>query len=102
MLLFPCSPLLSGAAIYAFETVSVPMGTIGAWSILDRLFCWLLFAFLHACIGRFTKNHQSFIISLYDNICCAYFDDVPFVVLLVVVDISSLCPLSDWSAFGAK
>jgi hypothetical protein len=34
--------------------------------------------FFFACIGRFTKNHQPFIISLYDNICCTYFDDVPF------------------------
>jgi hypothetical protein len=31
-----------------------------------------------ACTGRFTKNHQPFIISLYNNICCTYFDDVPF------------------------
>jgi hypothetical protein len=47
--------------------------------------------FLLACIGRFTKNHWPFIISLYDDICCAYFEDVPFVVLLVAVDI---CPLA--------
>jgi hypothetical protein len=30
--------LLSSVAIFAFETVLVPMGTIEAWSILDRLF----------------------------------------------------------------
>jgi hypothetical protein len=34
--------------------------------------------FLLACIGRFTKNYRPFVISLYDDICCAYFDDVPF------------------------
>jgi hypothetical protein len=38
LLLFPCSPLLLSVAIFAFETVSAPMGTIEAWSILDRLF----------------------------------------------------------------
>jgi hypothetical protein len=39
--LFPCSLLLSGSATCAFETVSVPMGTIGAWSVSGRLLCWL-------------------------------------------------------------
>jgi hypothetical protein len=34
--------------------------------------------FFFASMGRFTKNHQPFIISLYDDICCTYFDDVPF------------------------
>jgi hypothetical protein len=38
LLPFPCSPLLLSVAIFAFETVSVPMGTIEAWSILDQLF----------------------------------------------------------------
>jgi hypothetical protein len=33
--------------------------------------------FFLACVGRSTKNHRPFIISLYDDICCAYFDDVP-------------------------
>jgi hypothetical protein len=42
LLLFACSPFLSGAAIYAFETMSVPMGTIGAWSILGWLLLYLL------------------------------------------------------------
>jgi hypothetical protein len=28
------------------------------------------------CLGRFTKNHRPFIILLYNDICCAYFDDV--------------------------
>jgi hypothetical protein len=31
-----------------------------------------------ACIGRFTKNYRPFFIFLYDDICCAYLDDVPF------------------------
>jgi hypothetical protein len=67
--------------------------------------------FFLAYIDRFTKNHRPFIVSLHDNICCAYFDDVPFcmttsvvpilimspfVVLLVAIDIFSLCPLPDW------
>jgi hypothetical protein len=30
------------------------------------------------CVGRFTKNHRSFIIFLYDDIYCTYFDDVLF------------------------
>jgi hypothetical protein len=30
------------------------------------------------CVGRFTKNHRPFIIFLYDDICCTYFDDVLF------------------------
>jgi hypothetical protein len=64
------------------------MGTIGAWSILARLFDGSRVSFF-ACIGRFTKNHQSFITFLYDNICCTYFDDIPFVALLVAV---SICP----------
>jgi hypothetical protein len=52
------------------------MGTIGAWSILDRLFCSRTFFFV--CVGRFTKNHRPFIILLYDDICRSYFNDVPF------------------------
>jgi hypothetical protein len=36
---FSGSPLLLGAAIFGFAIVSIPMGTIGAWSILGRLFC---------------------------------------------------------------
>jgi hypothetical protein len=35
---FPGSPSLLGAVIFAFGTVSIPMGTIEACSILDRLF----------------------------------------------------------------
>jgi hypothetical protein len=31
--------LLLGAVIFAFAIVSIPMDTIGAWSILDQLFC---------------------------------------------------------------
>jgi hypothetical protein len=31
-----------------------------------------------ACTSRFTKNHRAFIISLYNDICCTYFDDVTF------------------------
>jgi hypothetical protein len=34
----PGSPLLLGAVISAFGIVSIPLGTIEAWSILDRLF----------------------------------------------------------------
>jgi hypothetical protein len=34
--------------------------------------------FFFVCVGRFTKNHRSFIIFLYDDICCTYFDDVLF------------------------
>jgi hypothetical protein len=33
------SPLLLGAVIFAFKIASIPMGTIGAWSILNRSFC---------------------------------------------------------------
>jgi hypothetical protein len=36
---------------------------------------------------------------LYDDMCCTYFDDVLFVVLLVAVGI---CPLPDWSAFATE
>jgi hypothetical protein len=35
---FPGSPSLLGTVIFAFGTVSISMGTIDAWSILDRLF----------------------------------------------------------------
>jgi hypothetical protein len=35
---FPSSLLLLGVVIFAFGTVSIPLGTIEAWSILDRLF----------------------------------------------------------------
>jgi hypothetical protein len=52
------------------------MATIGAWSILGRLFCWCSRVFFLACIGRFTKNRQPFIVSLYDDIWCAYFQVV--------------------------
>jgi hypothetical protein len=34
--------------------------------------------FFFACISRLTKNHRPFIIFLYDDICCTYFDDVLF------------------------
>jgi hypothetical protein len=34
----PGSPSLLGVVISAFGTVSIPLGTIEAWSILDRLF----------------------------------------------------------------
>jgi hypothetical protein len=34
--------------------------------------------FLFASIGRFTKNHWPFIIFVYDDICRAYLDYVPF------------------------
>jgi hypothetical protein len=74
-LLFPGSLSLLGAVIFAFAIVSIPMGTIGAWSILDRLFnVSRIFSF--ACVGRFNKNHRPFIIFLYDDICCAYFYNV--------------------------
>jgi hypothetical protein len=36
---FPGSPLLLSVVIFAFATASIPMGTIGAWSILNRPFC---------------------------------------------------------------
>jgi hypothetical protein len=48
---FPGSHLLSGAVIFAFAIALIPMGTIGAWSILNRPFCWqryLLFLFVLA------------------------------------------------------
>jgi hypothetical protein len=35
---FSGSLLLFGAVIVAFGTVSIPLGTIEAWSILDQLF----------------------------------------------------------------
>jgi hypothetical protein len=34
--------------------------------------------FFFVCVGRFTKNHQPFVIFLYDDICCYYFDEVSF------------------------
>jgi hypothetical protein len=55
--------------------------------------------FFFGCVGRFAKNHRPFIISLYDNICSTYFDDVLFVVLSVA---AGICPLPDWSALEAE
>jgi hypothetical protein len=71
------SPLLSSIVIFAFGTVSIPMVTIEACSILDRLFDGSRI-FFFVCVGRFTKNHRPFIIFLYDDIYCTYFDDVLF------------------------
>jgi hypothetical protein len=34
--------------------------------------------FFFVCVGRFAKNHRPFIIFLYDDICCTYFDGVLF------------------------
>jgi hypothetical protein len=63
------------------------MGTIGHGVFWLGCFDGSRVSFF-ACIGRFTKNHQSFITFLYDNICCTYFDDISFVALLVAVSIS--------------
>jgi hypothetical protein len=52
-----------------------------------------------ACIGRFTKNHQPFIVSFYDHIFCTYIDDVSFCRLLGGY---KYMPLPDWSAFAAE
>jgi hypothetical protein len=97
LLLFPCSHLLSSVAIYAFETVSASMDTIEAWSILGRLFCWMFLCLL-PCLywSIYQKNIGPSLFS------CMMTSVVPilmmshFVVLLADVDMSSLCPRSDW------
>jgi hypothetical protein len=69
---------ISGAKICAFQTVSVPMGTIGAWSILGRLLCWLLSCLLHWLSWPIYQKSSPFIVPLYDDTYCAYFGDVSF------------------------
>jgi hypothetical protein len=52
------------------------------------------------CVGRFAKNHWPFIIFLYDDICCTYFDDVLFCRSFGCC--RYVPPLLDWSAFAAE
>jgi hypothetical protein len=73
---FPFFLLLLSAVICTFENVLVLMDTIGEWSTSGQLFYLLFSVSFHVCFGRFTKNHRPFIVPLYDNICCAYLDDI--------------------------
>jgi hypothetical protein len=89
--LFPCFPLLLGATTCTFETMLVLMGTIGE---VLRAGCFVGCSGVFSLIflGRFTKSIRSSLFPCMATSVVPILMMSPFVVLLVHVDISSLCP----------
>lgn len=89
--------------------VTIGHGVLGVKYFLIRYSNLIHFTI---CFGQLTEGHRPCIITIYNDIYCTYFKNIPVVHLIglelvvgpsaIDVGVFSLCPLPDWSAFVAE